>query len=59
MTSEQLTDVTVEELANNKDLQLEVFDEMLARLEDAGKCRFAFHRLGMAVFKREAEPWSY
>jgi hypothetical protein len=41
---------TVEELAADKAKQQEIFEIMLRRLEDEGRCRGAFHQLAFVLF---------
>ncbi len=41
---------SIEDLKADPVKQRQVFEEMLVRLEQAGNCRFVFHRLAYAVF---------
>lgn len=44
------TDYLTETLKTEKHTQIEIFEQMLNRLEDAGKCRYVYHRLGRVLF---------
>ena len=44
------TDYLTETLKTEKHTQIEIFEQMLYRLEKDGKCRYVYHRLGRVLF---------
>jgi hypothetical protein len=44
------TDYLTETLETEKHTQIEIFEQMLYQLEQAGKCRKVYHRLGIVLF---------
>ena len=51
------TDYLSETLITEKDTQIEIFKQMLYRLENAGKCRYVYHRLGRILYGDEIDEY--